>query len=187
MSSTERTLTIGQVRENPTALLNAPDEELRALFSTVLSSRQDVAAAADFVAAFRRLFEVAIRSPRDFGAESKIVKRDLRPCWAQHAPHTQLLPQVDPMPGGGGFLGFEAAQERSLVWRCFDDPRTVAFAVAAGKPTVWEVLWTAYQGGRVGRCPECGALFAGGRTGRRRVFCGDACRKRAHEITRRKH
>lgn len=195
MGKVDRTLTLDQVREEPLALLNAEEAELRALFGEVLERRQDAAAAVQFVAAWRAVFELATAATRDLPAEAKTFMREVRPCWMQHAPWIQRLPMVEIVHGAARddepcelvyLKSGEPTQDRSPVWRCLDDPDALglAEAAAAGRPAAWDVLWRAYRQERVGRCKECGALFRRADTGRPRLFCSGPCRKRFHDRRR---
>jgi len=171
-----------EVQEEPLVLVNADEEELRDLFGECLGEVEEIEEAIEFVDAWRALFELATRAPRDLVAEARIVKGKLRPRWAGLAPWVQHVPQMDPIGDGQLFMGLELRTEQSPVWWCLEDgSANTRIRLSAGRQrVVWERLWEAYQAGRVFRCETCGRLAARAAVARRdQAYCSDACRQAA--------
>jgi len=172
----QKELSIEAAREDPVALLNAGEQELRDLFGEVLGETDEIEEAIEFVSAWRELFQAATTNPRDRRRENEIVNRKLLPRWRRLAPWVQQVPQVDPMPDGQAFLGLTIEREASPVWWCLEE-RSMNRAIrlmAEHGPVVWEHLWAAYGDHRGVRCAQCQELFTQTRSDR--VFCSDRCR-----------
>ena len=177
-------ITADKVRTSPEALLQASEEELRALFSQVLKRRAAVEAAVQFALAWQEVAEVASSEPRDLPREVRVFNNRVLPCWKEHAPWVQECPVVDIMPGEEPgeslrFMGLTERQESSPVWACLKDKDAKNPFAEARKPTVWEQLLEIYKWKRFGRCRYCGRLMVVTRSTKR--YCSSSCRAQAFQ------